>query len=200
MTSYDITALMVLANVAAEPLVYKVTSKAFLGTLTIALMVVLIGYLSLKRKFYDFDAQPEIVILNGKVERQVMKHNRMNLPFLMSLIRLQGYANVSEIEFAIIEPNGNLSIIPKSQNRPVTPKDLNLTTKYEGLALPLIIDGIIMKDNLKYANLTLDWLQSKVKKAGANDPSDVFLAELSTTGELFVDVYKEQADKKPMFF
>lgn len=60
------------------------------------------------------------------------------------MMRLQGYANVSDVEFAIFEPNGNLSVIGRSQARPVTPKDLKLDTQYEGLALPLIIDGRII--------------------------------------------------------
>jgi uncharacterized membrane protein YcaP (DUF421 family) len=197
MTSYDLTALMVLANVAAEPLVYKITSKAFLGTLTISVIVVLFGWLSLKKVFYNFDVKPDIVIMNGVVDRKALKRNRMNLPYLLSLLRLQGYANISDIEFALIEPNGNLSVIPKSQNRPVTPADLNIPTNYEGLALPLIIDGRVIYDNLKYAKLTSEWLNNEVRKVGAAKMEDVFLAEISSGGKLSVNLYNQNTGRKP---
>lgn len=200
MTSYDITALMILANVAAEPLVFKVNTKAFLGVLVITVLAVVIGKLSLNRKFYNFDAKPEIVIANSKVNREVLGRNGINLPFLLSLLRLQGYSKVSDVEFAIIEPNGNLSVIPKSQSRPVTPKDMNMNTKYEGLSLPLIIDGMVQYENLKYANLTMDWLNYEIRKCGAKDVEDVFLAEIDGSGELFVNLYDDDDMDVPGIF
>ena len=200
LTSYDFTALMILANVAAEPLVFKISSKAFLGSLTIAIATVIIGWISLNKKFYNFDAKPDIVIINGKIDKEALKRNRMNLPFLLSLLRLQGYAKVSDVEFAIIEPDGNLSVIPTSQSRPVTPNDLKIDTQYEGLSLPLIIDGEIQYNNIKFAKLDTTWLNQEIKKLGALKADDVFLAELDTTGKLSVDLFKAHVDKKPGIF
>lgn len=200
LTSYDFTALMILANVAAEPLVFKISSKAFLGSLTIALFTVIIGLVSLHKRFYNLDAKPDIVIVNGKVDKEALRRNRMNLPFLLSLLRLQGYAKVSDVEFAIIEPDGNLSVIPTSQSRPVTPNDLTLDTQYEGITLPLIIDGEIQYNNLKFAKLDIAWLDKEIKKLGALKAEDVFLAELDTTGKLNVDLFKAPVDNKPRMF
>jgi uncharacterized membrane protein YcaP (DUF421 family) len=200
LTSYDFTALMIMANVAAEPLVFKVSSKAFLGSLTIAVLAIITGWISLNKKFYNFDSKPDIVIVNGKVDRETLRRNRMNLPFLLSLLRLQGYSKVSDVEFAIIEPDGNLSVIPTSQNRPVTPNDLKIDTQYEGITLPLIIDGEIQYNNLKFAKLDNAWLNQEIRKLGASRPDDVFLAELSTTGKLNVDLYKEAIKNKPGMF
>jgi len=200
MTSYDFTAIMILANVAAEPLVYKVTSKAFLGSVTIAFFVVAIGWMSLHKTFYNFDSKPDILIVNGKIDRDALKRNRMNLPFLLSLLRLQGYAKVSDVEFAIIEPDGNLSVIPASQNRPVTPGDLKIDTSYEGISLPLIMDGEIQYNNLKYARLDTAWLNREIGRSGAARAEEVFLAELDTNGKLSVDLYKAPVDNKPGVF
>ncbi len=197
LNSYDFTALMILANVAAEPLVFKVTSKAFLGSLTISLVVIAVGILSLRKIFYNLDTKPEIIIANSKVDREALKRNRMNLPFLLSLLRLQGYSKVSDIEFAILEPNGNLSVIPVSQSRPVTPKDLNIGTQYEGLTLPLIIDGEIQYTNLKFANKDINWLHMELKNNGAARAEDVFLAELDTTGKLKVDLFGSSLNNRP---
>jgi len=200
LTSYDFTALMVMANVAAEPLVFKITSKAFVGSAAIAVVTILIGLLSLHRKFYNIDTKPDIVIINSKVDRDALKRNRMNLPFLLSLLRLQGYAKVSDVEFAIIEPDGNLSVIPKSQSRPVTPKDLKLNTQYEGITLPLIIDGEIQYNNLRFAKLDSLWLMREIKKLGAEKAEDVFLAELDTAGQLRIDLCQSAAAPKPGVF
>lgn len=200
LTSYDFTILMLLANVAAEPLVYKVSSKAFTGSLTLALGAIAIGSISMNRRFYNFDTKPEVVIVNGKINRDVLKKTRMNLPFLLSLLRLQGYPKLSDIEFAIIEPNGNLSVIPTSQNRPVTPNDLNIDTQYEGISLPLIIDGQIQYNNLSYANLDITWLKSQMKKLNILHAEDVFIAELDTTGKLTVVRYNETDGNKPDIF
>ncbi len=200
LTSYDFTALMILANVAAEPLVFKISSKAFLGSVTIALVAVVIGYASLRKKFYNIDAKPDIIIVNGKVDKEALKRNRMNLPFLLSLLRLAGYARVSDVEFAIIEPDGNLSVIPTSQSRPVTPNDLKLDTQYEGITLPMIIDGEIQYNNLKFAKLDTAWLEQEVKKSGASRVEDVFLAELDTTGKLNIDLFQDPVDNKPGIF
>jgi len=197
LTSYDFTALMIMANVAAEPLVFKVSSKAFLGSVTIAVVAVIIGRISLKKSFYNFDAKPDIIIVNGKIDKDALKRNRMNLPFLLSLLRLQGYAKASDVEFAIIEPDGNLSVIPTSQSRPVTPNDLKISTPYEGITLPLIIDGEIQYNNLKFAKLDTSWLSQEIIKFGASKAEDVFLAELDTSGKLNIDLYKESNDNKP---
>jgi len=200
LTSYDFAALMIMANMAAEPLAYKISSKAFLGSLTIALGAVVIGWMSLQKWFYNFDAKPDIIVVNGKVDREALKRNRMNLPFLLSLLRLQGYARISDVEFAILEPTGNLSVIPKSQSRPVTPKDLKLETQYEGITLPLIIDGELQYNNLRFANLDTNWIIQEIKKHGAAGVEDVFVAELDTMGNLHVDLFSHPVKAGPDTF
>ena len=198
LTAYEFVALMLMANVAAEPLVFKISSKAFLGSLIISIFTIIIGWLSLHKKFYNFDTKPDILIINGKVDKKALKRNRINLPFLLSMLRQEGHAKVSDVEFAILEPNGNISVIPTSQSRPVTPKDLKLQTQYEGISLPLIIDGEIQYNNLKYAKLDISWLNRELMKYGETKTENVFLAELDSTGKLYVDKINELfEDNKP---
>ncbi len=197
MTAYDFAAIMIMSNVAAEPLVYKIGSKSLIGSLIIGLMSMFIGWLSLRRPLYNIDAKPSILIANGKILRDELGKNRINLPFLLSLLRLEGYANVSDVEYAILEPTGNLSVLPKSQNRPVQTKDLKIETDYQGLALPLIIDGEIQYNNLKYTKLDTEWLNREIRKAGADKVEEIFLAELKSTGELYVDFYRDKFIQKP---
>ena len=76
-------------------------------------------------------------------------------------------------------------------------KDLKIDTGYEGLALPLIIDGEIQYNNLKYAKLNTEWLNREIKKAGAGKVEEIFLAELKSAGELYVDFYRDPFAEKP---
>lgn len=200
LSAYDFTALMIFANVAAEPLVFKISSKAFIGCLSIVLFAIVVGKISLQKTFYNVDSKPEIVIVNGKVDKDSLRKNRMNLPFLLSLLRLQGYSKVSDVEFAIIEPDGNVSVIPTSQSRPVSPNDLKLDTLYEGITLPLIIDGEIQYNNLRFAKLDINWLDKKMAEHNVSKAEEVFLAELDSSGNLYFDLFKDNLGKKPGIF
>jgi uncharacterized membrane protein YcaP (DUF421 family) len=200
MTGYELAGVLLMTTAAAEPLVYKIQSKATVGVFTIVIATLVIGKVALSRRFYNLDYKPSIIIANGKIDKEELSKNKMNLPFLLSLLRIQGYSKVSDVEFAIIEPNGNLSVIPKSQNRPVTPQDLKIDTQYEGLALPLVIDGEIQYNNLKYAKLNTDWLHTEIQKAGVKKVEEIFLAEIDTSGQLYVETYKSIGSEKPPIF
>lgn len=186
MTGYELAGILLLSTVAAEPLVYKIASKAFVGVITLALATLFLGWISLKEKFYNVDSKPSIIIYKGQVIKEELKNNQMNIPFLMSMLRLKGYSSLSEVDCAIVEPNGNVSVIPKSRERPLKPKDMNIPTSYEGLSIPLIIDGRINGDNLNYTNHDEAWLMNQLNTKGIQDVTDALLAELNSQGTLFV--------------
>lgn len=194
MSSYDLAAVLVLTTVSAEPLVYKVLSKTTIGVLSIAGGGALIGFLSLKRRFYNFDKEPTIVIANGKINFQELKKNRINIHLLLSELRLMGFYNIQDVEFAIVEPTGRISVIPKSQSRPVTPKDLQINTEYEGIPLPLIVDGEVQKKNLQYAKLDGQWLIDQLDQQNISGPEEVAFAQLDTTGQLYIDRYHDSQE------
>ncbi len=192
LTSYEFAGIMLLTTIAAEPLVFKIASKAAVGSLAIAVCVLLIGKLSLNSKFYNVDMKPDILIQNGKVNKEALKNNKMNVSLLLSMLRLKGYANLSDIAYAIIEPDGQISVIPLPQSRPVQPSDMQIQTQEEWLPLPIILDGEIQYNNLKYAGFTPDWLMNQLKQANAN-PQDVFVAQLNSKKQLYFSLYKDQA-------
>jgi uncharacterized membrane protein YcaP (DUF421 family) len=196
MTAYELAGMLLLTTVAAEPLVVKVAFKATSGVLILGLCTMGIGWLSLRKFFYNLDSKPGIAIVNGRIDKNVLKKSQMNLPFFLSLLREKGIFSVSQVQYAIIEPNGSVSIIPGPQDRPVTPKDLNLQTQTGGIGLPLIIDGEIQRTNLDYAGLDMNWLDGELRKAGAASAKDVLLAELNADGSLFTDMQRKSI-KKP---
>lgn len=187
MTSYDLAAIMIMTTVAAEPLVYKVTAKASFGVAVTTLLAVVAGYASLRWRWLD--SGPLVLIDNGKINEATLTKARMNIPVLLSELRAKGYANVHDVEFALLETSGKLSVIPKSQARAVQPRDLGIQTQYEGLALPLIIDGEVQKRNLEYAHLSEGWLRSELDRLGFGDPDTISLAEIDTSGKLYIDIY-----------
>ena len=111
---------------------------------------------------------------------------------LMMQLRDKNVFNIADVEFAISEPNGKLSVLLKSQKRPVTPHDLQLSTTYEGVPSEMISDGIVIMQNLKQNNLTEEWLYGELEKQGINSVKEVFYASLDSNGHLYID--KKQDD------
>lgn len=137
--------------------------------------------------------KPTIVIENGKILEKNLKDEMFTLSDLIEQLRMKNVPNIADVEFAILETTGQLSIIPKSQKRPINPEDLSIPTKYEGMALTLIIDGEIMYKNLEKANLTEQWLTENLNKFGFGSAKDVLFASLDSEGKLY---YQAKSDKQ----
>lgn len=110
---------------------------------------------------------------------------------------MKGYTNLHDVEFAVLEPSGKMSVIPKSQARPLQPRDMNIPTQYEGLALPLIINGNIQWLNLRWAKLDETWLKQQLQANGVTNVEDVALAQLDTSGRLYVDRFYQGGNETP---
>ncbi|MBO8129318.1 MAG: DUF421 domain-containing protein [Peptococcaceae bacterium] len=128
---------------------------------------------------------PSVVIRNGKIVSEELERLRYNINDLLEQLRTKNFPNIADIEFAILETNGQLSVIPKSQKRPVCPEDLQIPTQYEGLPVTLIIDGKVNESSLKDINLSIDWLRKELGRFGITDLKKVLFASLDTTGKLF---------------
>lgn len=128
---------------------------------------------------------PSVVVANGKLVESELRYLRYNIHDLLEQLRTKNYPNLADVEFAILETNGELSVIPKSQKRALQPDDLNINTQYEGMPLTLIIDGQLNEKNLRKVNLTKDWLREELLKFGIDDFRKVFFASLDTAGKLF---------------
>lgn len=132
--------------------------------------------------------EPTIIIHNGKILEKNMGKMNYHMDELMQQLRLRGAFNPRDVEFAVLETNGYLSVEKKSQKRGVTPDDLNIATKYEGMSTELIYDGQIILQNLEMFNLSENWLVSELKKQGINSLEQVSLCILDSKGKLYVDL------------
>lgn len=184
MTAYEMAGVIILSTVAAEPLVTKVLAKSIFGVGFLSILIFASSRLALVNKLTPIlEHTPTVVVKNGQIDMQALKDTTLSINELMGLLRTKGYDKVTDVEFAVLEPTGKLSAFPMSQKRPVQPSDLNISTKYEGLTLPLIVDGEIIERNLEHANLSEEWLVNELKKQGVTDYSQqLAFAELDTQG------------------
>lgn len=129
--------------------------------------------------------RPSILVQNGKISESELKELHMNINDLMEQLRICGYPNIADVEFAVFETNGEIAVIPKSQCRPLQPRDLGMETNYEGLPHPLIIDGNVNYENLGKIKLDELWLKNELNQFGISDFKEVLFASLDTEGKLY---------------
>jgi uncharacterized membrane protein YcaP (DUF421 family) len=143
------------------------------------------------------EGEPTILIMNGVILENNMRKLRYNTTNLLQQLRSKDIFDLNEVHFAVLEPNGDLSVLKKPELQPVTAKDMNIPVSKTGLGIELIYDGIVVDLNLKQINRDRYWLMSELKKFGVKDPSEVFLATYEASGSLYVDKYKDRI-KKPI--
>ena len=128
---------------------------------------------------------PTILMNNGKIYRGNLKKAKLDLSEFMALCRQQGYFNLSDIQTAVFEFNGKMSILPVSRKRPANPEDLKLSPKAELIQTEVIMDGRILDENLKRMGLDKKWLQKQLDHQG-HKVSEVFLALCDENNQLTV--------------
>lgn len=157
------------------------------------LILFVTAYISMKsrkaRKFLAGD--PTVIIQEGKVLEENMKKMRYTLDYLNQQLREKDVFEIGEVSYAMVEPNGTLTVLKKPPFRNVTAKDLHLQSKNEqSLAIELIMDGKIITKNLEEHDLSMDWLNGEVKKRNIKW-ENIFYAVLSSNGVLYFDFYND---------
>lgn len=118
---------------------------------------------------------PTIIMDNGKLYRENMKKAKLELSEFMLLCRQEGYFNINDIQTAIFEYNGRITILPRSKKRPLTPEDMNITPNKEEICTEIIMDGRILHENIKRLGLDLTWLDKQLKKQNYTNAKDIYL-------------------------
>ncbi|MCB2314223.1 DUF421 domain-containing protein [Clostridium tagluense] len=186
MTAYELAGLMILSNVAAEPLVDKVTIKSVYGAGLLVVLMIISSRLALRNKLTPIlEHTPTMIVNKGELDMKAMNNLGLSLNQLEGLLRQQGYDKIADLDTVIMEPQGNISVFPKSENKTVTLKDINIKTYTQGITIPLIMDGDIIYTNLKHMQRTKEWLLQELNKQGISDyKSEVGIAELDTNWKL----------------
>lgn len=132
-----------------------------------------------------FTGVPNVLIQHGKLIYENMKKNKYDVNDLLEEARSNGYFDLSEIEFAILEANGKVSFLPKGENKPVTIKDMDLKVQKQGLCANVIIDGNIMERHLENIGKDKEWLMHELEVKG-KEISDILLATVDINGKLVI--------------
>lgn len=140
------------------------------------------------------EGEPVILIHNGKILEHNMAKARYNMENLLMQLREKDIFDLNDVEFALAETDGQLTVLKKPDKRPATPNDFNIKPPYEGIPSELVIDGKIIYQNLKQNNKDEAWLISELKKLGYNGANGLTYVAIDQDGNLFVDEDRDRLD------
>lgn len=197
LTFFDFVVGVLIGTIAGTFVTTEIRGMwVLLSPVLLTIFTVATGLLTVKslpaRKILE--GEPVVVIHNGKILENNMLKLRYHLDDLEMQLREKGIFDITEVEFAVLEPHGYLSVLKKSQYLPITMKDLGKSTSYKGMATEIIKDGQLLSQNLEQNNLDFAWLYKELRKRNIEDISDVMYASLESDGTLYTDVKKDNLD------
>ncbi|WP_100406911.1 YetF domain-containing protein [Bacillus solitudinis] len=163
---------------------------ALVGWTTIT---ILLGFIDIKsKKARDIiEGQPRILIKKGKIMEHELRKVRLDIDALNALLRQKNVFSFSEVDYAIFETDGNLSVMKKEPQQSLTKSDLKrkqIKSNIYPISTEVITDGLVITSNLEKLNLDAQWLEQQLQKADIKSISDVFYAEVQKDGTLYVDI------------
>ena len=198
MSPFQMVVVFMIAELAAIP-IESTDASLEIGVLSIAtltLLQILISFISLKsEKFKHFiNGKPSILIDEGKINYKELKKLRITINDLMEQLRLGNSPSISEVEYAIMESNGDLSIIQRADSKPLTPKDMLRPVDRETMPIVLISDGNVYNENIIRCGWNEKQLTEELNRHDIFDVSKVFLA--FSDGASRLHIYMKEADGK----
>ncbi|ALS21241.1 MULTISPECIES: DUF421 domain-containing protein [Paenibacillus] len=144
-----------------------------------------------------FDGTGTVMIKDGKIMEDNLKKERYTADELLEQLRIKGVFNVADAEFAVLEPSGDLSVLLKQEQQPLTPQHLGIRVAPQRESQTVIIDGKIRDEPLATAGLSREWLQTELEKIGVT-LENVFVGQVDSYGQLYVDLYDDMLKVPPM--
>ena len=180
MSPFQMVILFMIAELAAIP-IDSTSASLINGVMAIVMLMflqVFISWLSTKCEWFkDFVTdKPSILVEKGRLNIKELKKLRITNTDLMEQLRLENCPSLSDVQYAIMESNGQLTVIPKAQNKPVTPKDIALAVTEGVLPMLIVSDGKLYEKTLLSLGLSRDAFDAKLKKSGIESYQNIFLA------------------------
>ncbi len=154
-----------------------------LGLLIMHLIISVLNLKSIKAREI-ICGKPRILIYRGKIDEQALKKERFTINELQERLRGNNVVNMGDVEYAILETSGQITVIQKPNKRTTTPEDFNIMPDYEGLPYDLVVDGKIMTKNLKLIGKNETWLKKEVEKFGFK-PEEALIVTFDGKGQIF---------------
>jgi len=157
------------------------------------ILTLIIDFLSLKTNLFKkiFVGTPLVIIMDGKIDYKALKKSKLSINDVISLARVKNVFNLDDIAFAVFETNGTLSVLPKSNQKPIVVEDLKIESKRTTLPHNIIVDGEISKTALKAINKDNDWLLKKLKIQNKKELKNILLAIYNEDNDSFIIHCKE---------
>ncbi len=192
----ELVVTMLISDLAAIPIghVSIPLLHGVIPVVTLIMLEAIISFANLKsRRFRKIvSGTPVILIKHGRVMEDELEHLRLNIDDLMEELRANGCADITEIAYAIFETNGSLSIVLKSECRPLTPQDMGIKVKYRGLPFLFICDGELNHEALHVYLKDEIWLNKQLQKHDCSDIASVLLAGVDEEGNFFLQKRREK--------
>ncbi|SDL95151.1 DUF421 domain-containing protein [Sediminibacillus halophilus] len=200
LTFFDYINGITIGSIAAT-LATDLSAKAWahwLGLVGYALLTGLLQYITIKNRYLGkvLDGEPTVVIEDGKILETNLGKMRIKMSELMTLLRSQQIFDITQVEYAVFEINGELSVKQKPEYLPVTRKDLQIPTKTGRLATEIIQDGIVLEQNLTQRHKDREWLQQQLQAKQINDVKQISYALILPDDSLYIDTFKDNIGKE----
>lgn len=183
-----------LASVPMSELGIPITN-GIIPILALLVMYMLISILNMKSVNFRkvMSGKPSLLIYRGKIDEKALKKESITINELQERLRVDNIFNLGDVEYAILETNGELTVIQKPEKRALTPQDLNLNPDYEGIPYDLVVEGVVMHENLKSIGKNEVWLRKELKKFDATI-ENTLVATIDGKGQFFCQ--KKENTKK----
>lgn len=184
----ELVVIIIIADVASTPM-EEVGTPILQGIIPIFALVVgqlILSYLNIKSVFFHklISGKASVLISKGKINEENLKKQRYTIDGLIEQMRVTGYADIKDVEYAILETSGQISVIPKQYKNNVTVGDMNIKTEYVGYPRIIIMDGVLYKNNLKSLGYDDVWLKKKLEANNSN-VEDTFLLTSDESGKTY---------------
>lgn len=185
---FELAIAIMIADLASVPMseVGIPIINGIIPILSLLVMHLIISFINLKsiKMRQLICGKPSILIYRGKINEKVLIKERFTINELQERLRANNINNLADVEYAILETSGQVSIIQKPNKRTTIPEDFNIMPEYEGISYDLVVDGKIMNDNLKILNKTYGWLKKEVNKFNI-EPEKALLVTVNAKGDIF---------------
>jgi uncharacterized membrane protein YcaP (DUF421 family) len=181
---------------SASSLTTDLTSRAWphwVGLLTWTIAVLVLQVITIKWRYASkyIDGEPAIVVMDGKILEDAMKKMRYRLDDLLEQLRQKDIFDLTQVKYAILEKDGQVSVLKKPEFMNATVQDLNLPARSNGIATEIIYNGLIIDQNLRQLNRDIRWLYDQLRQNNIKSPSEVFFMALNQDGTLYIDKYSD---------
>lgn len=185
---FELAIAIMIADLAAVPMAETgiPISNGIIPILGLLVMHLIISFFNLKSmKIREIlCGKPAILIYRGKIDEKVLKKERFTLNELQERLRSSNVVNLGDVEYAILETSGQVTVIQKPDKRTTTPKDFNITPEYEGIPYDLVVDGKVMYKNLKTIGKDYNWLKKQVNKFNM-EPEEALIVTFDGGSQMF---------------